>query len=458
MLVTVLACLFLLAPLGRALSVSLSSNTVLDNSGIYFVSYDGLVNVNSFQQNAVLTYEGYQYAAWYSSSRSAMLARRAVPSGSWASISLPHTLSANDSHNVMSLGISPADGTIHVAMDCHSTTLYYTKSTAGLANSPASKTWAASSFGSIVTTLGGLNIGTTVTYPQFAVTPDNKLQFIYRSGVSGNGAAQLAEWSGSAWSSVGQWSSASGSYTSTNGVVSTVRNLYIHGFTYSSTGRLHVAGTWREQTGGVSCGDLTNHDTVYFYSDDRGRSWYNSAGTKVGTSGSSPIAVGASGIIVDSLNADHALMNQESQAADSTNLPHVVISYVPGRFGQCITSYESGRLANAYAFHVWRSSAGTWTKTEIPQAVQSVGRSQIFLDSSDNAYVVLPFIRIMGATKASNYTDWALLYNGQSAGLNAFGEITLDRSRIASERIVSVLYQLSSSGTSSAVKIADFKF
>lgn len=30
----------------------------------YFVSYDGLVNVNSFQQSAATTYNGYQYAGW----------------------------------------------------------------------------------------------------------------------------------------------------------------------------------------------------------------------------------------------------------------------------------------------------------------------------------------------------------------------------------------------------------
>jgi len=106
----------------QALSATLISNTVLDNNGIYFVSYDGLVNVNSFQ-TVVITYSGYQYAAWYSSSRTATIARRALPSGSWASIALSHNLTVNDSHNVVSLGISPADGTIHVAMDCHSTAL-----------------------------------------------------------------------------------------------------------------------------------------------------------------------------------------------------------------------------------------------------------------------------------------------------------------------------------------------
>lgn len=116
-----------------------------------------------------------------------------------------------------------------------------------------------------------LNPASVVTYPQFVITPDNRLQFVYRSGVSGNGATQLAEYNGGTWSNVGSWASASGTYTSTNGAQSTARNLYIHGFTYRS-GRLHVTGTWREQNSAVMCssGGLTNHDTVYIFSDDRG--------------------------------------------------------------------------------------------------------------------------------------------------------------------------------------------
>lgn len=102
------------------------------------------------------------------------------------------------------------------------------------------------------------------------MTPQNKLQFVYRSGVSGNGAGQLAEYSGGVWTNVGSWASASGSYTSDTGAVSTARNLYIHGFTYDVNGKLHVSGTWRENNAAVSCSSsgLANHDTVYFYSND----------------------------------------------------------------------------------------------------------------------------------------------------------------------------------------------
>ncbi|KAK7035777.1 Rft protein-domain-containing protein [Favolaschia claudopus] len=415
-------------------SVSVVSNTQLDAKGVFFVSFDGIypiVNVNSFQLSGVLAYQNFQYAAWYTSTRMAVLGRRTLPSGAWSTLQLPHNLSTNDSHNVIALGVSPADGKIHVALDCHSTQMFYTVSEANLATSGNS--WVASRFSSITNTLGTLNIGTTVTYPQFVVTPNNNLQFVYRSGVSGNGATQLAEYSAGTWKNVGSWASATGTYTSPNGATSTLRNLYIHGFTYHGN-RAYVTGTWREQNGAVSCSSagLTNHDTVYFYSDDMGRTWFNSAGTKIATSGSSPVNVNTAGIIVDALSADHGLMNQESQAVDSTGLIHAIISYVPGRFTQCVSNYETDRPAFARPFHVYRSTNGTFTKVEIPFAIQSVGRSQIVIDSKDNIYVIMPFVRIATASKASGWTDWTIAYNGTSAGLNAFGEITLDRARISS--------------------------
>jgi len=114
------------------------------------------------QLSGVLTHGSYQYAAWYTASRVATLARRTLPNGAWSTLQLSHSLSTDDSHNVIALGVSPADGVIHVAMDCHSTKLYYTKSEAGLATNGAS--WTASRFGSVVNTLDTLNIGTYVQF------------------------------------------------------------------------------------------------------------------------------------------------------------------------------------------------------------------------------------------------------------------------------------------------------
>lgn len=234
--------------------------------------------------------------------------------------------------------------------------------------------------------------------------------------------------------------------------------MYLHGIDYDVNGRLHSFFTWREQNGAVMCssGGITNHDTGYVYSDDRGRTWRNNAGTAVGTTGGSDkVAVTDSGLVIDSLNPDHSLMNQESQFTDSAGRPHAIISYVPGRFGQCTTNYVSDRTANGRAFHVRRNASGTWQKTEIPVVLGSSQRTKLVLDKYDNAYAIFPFGRIAGASAASGYTDWKILFDG--SGLNAFGEVVIDEMRIKADNVLSVMYQEKSSGTTpSALHVVDF--
>ncbi|QQQ78798.1 BNR repeat-containing protein [Saccharothrix sp. 6-C] len=435
--------------------VTLLSDTLLDQSALYFVSYDGLVNNNAFQ-DALITYNGHQYAAWYTAGRNAVIARRAL-GGSWEKAVLPHRLSADDSHNVISLGISPQDGTLHVAMDTHDTRLHYSKSVAGLVSQPGSHPWSPSVFGTVQRTLGGVELG-AMTYPQFVVTPEGALQFSFRTGRSGNGVNELAEYTGGAWRKLGGWSSATGSYTGPNGVVSTTRNMYLHGLTYDRRGRLHAAFTWREGNSGVLCnpGGLTNHDTGYVYSDDRGRTWRNAAGAVVGTTGGTRVSVGSPGLVADPLDPNHGLMNQEGQGADSTGTPHVVISYVPGRFTQCVSNYAQQRTQYGRTFHVVRGSNGTWTKREVPVAPGSTQRTKLVFDRADNAYLVMPRGRIVSASKASGWTDWALVFDQPS--MNAFGEVNVDTSRLAADGVLSVQYQQRSSGTTpSPIRVADFR-
>jgi hypothetical protein len=92
---------------------------------------------------------------------------------------------------------------------------------------------------------------------------------------------------------------------------------------------------------------------------------------------------------------------------------------------------------------------------EIPVALNAFGRSQIVLDSSNNAYVVMPFGRIVTASAASGWTDWTVRFD--AAGLNAFGEVVVDRSRVSSGQL-SVMYQRRSSGTTpSPLRVIDFR-
>ncbi|MCO1576953.1 BNR repeat-containing protein [Crossiella sp. SN42] len=433
----------------------LVSDTLLDSSALYFVSYDGVVNNNSFQQEAILTHKGHQYATWYTASRHAVIARRPVGGTRWETVTLPHRLSVNDSHNVISLGISPQDDTVHVALDTHNTRLHYLRSTPGLAGGTAP--WQAAAFGSVRRTLGEVELG-AMTYPRFLVTPEGRLQFSYRTGGSGNGVNELAEYSGGTWRKLGAWTSATGSYTGPNGVVSGTRNMYLHGLTYDRNGRLHAAFTWREGNAGVLCarGGLTNHDTGYVYSDDRGRTWRNGAGAVVGTTGGTRVSVNSPGVVADPLGPNHGLMNQESQTVDAAGTPHVVISYVPGRFTQCVTDYARQRAQHGRAFHLVRGADGGWTKREVPIAPNHTQRSKIVLDRSESAYLIMPGGRIVAASKASGWTDWRLVFDG--AGLRAFGEVNVDASRLATQGIVSVQYQQTSSGsTPSPIRVADFR-
>ncbi|MGX1273776.1 BNR repeat-containing protein [Streptomyces phaeoluteigriseus] len=439
-------------------SVTRTGTTTPDSQAIFFVSYDGLVNNNSFQKNALLTYKGHQYAVWYTADRNAVVGRRVLGGSTWSTVKVGHTLRYDDSHNVISMGVSRADGRLHLNMDSHSDGFTYVKSVAGLLDNPTGLSWTAARFGAPQSTLDGLALTSQFTYPQFVTTPEGRLQLSYRAGTSGNGRNALAEYDGTKWTDLGEWSASTGTYTSGHGS-STARNMYLHGIDYDRVGRLHALFTWREQNGAVMCngGGITNHDTGYVHSDDRGRTWRNDAGTVVGiTGGSDRVSVTDAGLVVDPLGPDHSLMNQESQTTDSAGRPHAIISYVPGRFGQCTTDYVADRTANGRAFHLRKNASGAWQKTEIPVPLNSSQRTRLIVDKYDNAYAILPFGRIAGASKASGHTDWKLLFDG--AGLDAFGEVVIDETRIAQDGVLSVMYQVKSSGTTpSALRVADFR-
>ncbi|WTO33682.1 BNR repeat-containing protein [Streptomyces achromogenes] len=431
--------------------------TRLDARALYFVSYDGLVNTNSFQKHALLTYGGHQYAVWYTASREAVVARRGLGATTWSAVPLPHRLKADDSHNVICMGVSPVDGRLHLNLDSHSDGFHYVKSVAGLLDDPSGTAWGPSAFGAVRTTLDGLPLTDRFTYPQFLTTPEGLLQLSYRAGVSGNGRNALAEYDGSRWTALGEWSGATGTYTSAHGT-STARSMYLHGLDYDRRGRLHALFTWRERDTAVLAtgGGLTNHDTGYVTSDDRGRTWRDDAGTLVGTTGGPDrVRVTDAGLVVDPLGPDHCLMNQESQCVDSAGRPHAVVSHLPVRLGPPAGGYAAARTAHARAHHLRKTASGSWLKTEIPVPLRSSQRTRLVLDRHDNAYAVLPHGRIAAASAASGHTDWALLFDG--AGLNAFGEVVVDETRIVADHVLSFMYQEKSAGTTpSPLYVADF--
>ena len=137
-------------------SVSSPAVSTLATDGLSVVSFSGYMNGESFQQEGITTYNGWQYAAYWNSARHAVLARRQLPSGGWQKIVFSdYTTTVNDAHNVICIGISQGDGALHLAFDMHDATLKYRKSVAGLATTPGTQSWSTARFGAVQNNLNG---------------------------------------------------------------------------------------------------------------------------------------------------------------------------------------------------------------------------------------------------------------------------------------------------------------
>lgn len=86
------------------------------------------INGCAFQQDAITSYKGWQYAVFYSSLTASSLpeplfvhlARRQLPDGPWETIVFEdYPQMTDDGHNTVQVGICPGDGTIHLSYDHH---------------------------------------------------------------------------------------------------------------------------------------------------------------------------------------------------------------------------------------------------------------------------------------------------------------------------------------------------
>jgi hypothetical protein len=418
---------------GSNISISKDGEVLLTNAGLTTVSYGGYLNGESFQQDGIVSYNGYQYAAFWNSSRHVVLARRPLPSGAWSTFEFnDYSLSADDAHNTISIGICPGDGTLHLSFDHHSNNLHYRKSVAGIVTNPGTATWAASSFSAVTSSLVGSTTVALVTYPRFVTEPDgNKMLFEARIGASGSGDEYLWEYDCAthAWTSFGMYVYGTGDSI----------NAYPHGLSYTRGGaRLHMSWCWRE-TPDAS----TNHDLLYIYSDDNGRTWKNNTGNMVATTGLSYVTKNSPGIKVWTINQNRGLINQEHIAIDATGRIHVLLSHMPDAQA-ADTDFTSARTKSQF-FDYWRSTGGTWSKIAMGLPVVASFRGKLAISSSNNVYAVLPDLRIAAASAASNFGSWTVL-NAADLG-RFFSDPLIDTARLVAEDKLTVFYPQKASST-----------
>jgi hypothetical protein len=463
-------------------------DSVLDSAALLTFARGTETYVGSFQQDGLLTYRGWEYAAWYHADRRAVISRRKLPHGAWQSTELDYHLYSDDAHNLISMTVTPSDGRIQIAFATHTYAIRYTRSVPDVANSPDRTAWSSKAFERTRSYFPGApDAPLTFTYPQFETVRGRTL-LTYRDGSTHDGRQALFRYDENAagtWTFLGRFTDSRGVWRSRYGT-STSRYSYIHGFTANPVnGRVEIAFTWREQPRAWCAPQgIGNHDLGYVYSPDGGATWLNNDGVPIGRTGrrktTDLVSIDDPHVVVRQ-PIDRGLINQEAQTLDSRGRLHVMTSRVPegsaALLGGCVSDFYRQRAAYAQPYHSWRDVDGKWRTSLLPTRLNSAGRVKLAFDSHDAAYVVLPDARIMAATAASGWTNWRLVFGAEqvdllsglltanrpsvfsATDLNPISEVIVDRQRLARDGVLTIAYQESPSGPDarSAFRVADFR-
>ena len=390
-----------------------------------------------FQTDGILTYKNYQYTVYYNLSRNVCISRRKMPIGNWEEVMLSYKNSADDAHNVITMGICHNDGSIHLAYDHHNDSLNYCYSIAGLANNPENMPWAASSFSATTSIMD--SAVPDVTYPRFISKPDGNLLFECRFHYSGYGDSYLREYDATTkkWTLIGRYIQGMD--------VTPDACAYINGINYDNLGRLHVTWCWRDDFGGGS-----NHDFYYAYSENHGHTWKNTYNEKVAeTQYMLPVVNRDFGgclsqnlqdkIMVEAIEFNRGYINQETQAVDSKGRIHAVNSHIPD--GQGTDSNWGKSRTKARLYHRFRNSDGTWTKKLITcdgNSINSSRRVHLAFDSFDNAYIVANGAGVFMASPNDEYDNWKKLSEDGKSGY--YSEPLIDRPLLIEKGVLSFVY------------------
>lgn len=449
-------------------TVELLHDTVVDSAALNLVSgrFGTCFNGQTYQQQAVVSHAGRQYAAYYAHGGALSIARRNLPDGPWQTIHFAdYAVDHNDVHNVAVVGICPGDGTIHLSFDHHGDPLHYRRSVPGLATRPDEFRWTAEHFGPVTDALQPGKPLKGLTYPGFFAAPQGRLQMIYRLGGSGDGDWYLAEYDGAAgqWTTLGMLLSRHGTYETSRS-----RCAYPNPIHYDHRGRLHVTWCWRERPASGIRDLRTNHDVCYAWSDDAGRTWHDNAGELIAALDGSredvpaSISVDTPGIVVRKTRYLWGQMNTTTQAVDPRGRVHVI-----NWQHQQDAERESTDLNTWRYYHYWRDTDGSWHDNPLP----FYGRKpQIVFDAAGNAFVVYceadnrryhgidpgGRLTVAAATEAARWTDWAVAWQADRLSV---GEPLIDLPRWGREGVLSVYTQdkPAQRGKPSSLRVIDFR-
>ncbi|GKT46164.1 uncharacterized protein ColSpa_06345 [Colletotrichum spaethianum] len=426
------------------------------------------INANSFQQDALTTFNGWQYACFYTHKDATgnalfvSLARRPIIEslGSWETLTFDdYEQTADDGHNTISIGVCAGDGSIHVSFDhhcdphliswslidrCARRSLHYRMSIQGVATNPAAHKWKPSLFSPTHNQLPGYTrtgqlgiekLFLETTYPRFIPIEDDLL-LSYRIGIAGAGSDHLFKYSSKtqSYSYIGQF------------LTGIKNNPYINGISYAN-GRIHVSGTyrgfvWYEGVDDPEArlhtvqagpnGPENNYNLFYVSSDDGGKTFNNTKGERLANLElGETVFPDCDGLIVFDIPMNSGVLNQEAQAADDNGGFHVL------------------NRENEVWIHYYRSPLGSWSRNALPnlRPTRTGARGDVIAVPGKNTIVfALPGNRddkltVLGArlpqedvTTEETELEYATIWEGDGFS----GEPQAETYESGSQRLVSI--------------------
>ncbi|MBF4483422.1 BNR repeat-containing protein [Flavobacterium sp. CSZ] len=304
------------------------------------------VNTVIFRNNALTSFKGVQYTAYYDPEGRMVLAKRNLNSKKWETVVTPYTGNVKDAHNDISIVID-SEGYLHVSWDHHDTRLRYARS----------KKAYSLELGEEQPMTGEDEL--KVTYPEFHNLPNGKLLFCYRSGASGRGNMIMKSFD----VKTQQWTSLQNNLIDGENQRSAYWQMYV------GKKGIYISWVWRE-----SWDVSTNHDLCYAFSPDGGKTWQKSTGEKYT-------------LPITKQTAEHAweipqnssLINQTAMTVDDQGNPYIATYWDNNGIPQYKVVYLSNGKWNLINtnFHLNPFSLGGGGTKKIP-----ISRPEILVDKS----------------------------------------------------------------------------
>lgn len=417
-------------------------------------------NMASFDQDKVRTFGDFQYTAYWDADKTLVVARRNLLDNTVQTVRLEGrtlTINPRDGHRNTVVGVSPADGRLHLSWDHHCNPLRYGASRAGFITAPPA-TMTTVDFEPPRPLLSGNALESSATYPRFLNNPAGALHFIYRQGASGRGDTYVHRYVAAdhAWMRVGTTPlfSRRGVYPPWQN--STTRNAYLNDTRFDARGRLHVTWCYRE-TGATWA---SNHDLHYAYSDDGGETWHNNAGERVAElSKGNPIELADPGLVVQPIPVFSWLMNQTAMTIDRAGQPHVVTFHLatPERpVGKLAHDPPPEIGARLSLFHYWRTPDGSWHSGGPVTPLRT--RPGILCDRDDNLIVFYAKAGKAMVHVALSGTGWQSWQHAEVAipGVSLVDVSKPDLGRMQRDGVLSFALVTAEAGGKRGFALADF--